>query len=139
MALLGTSTVNAAAAAAGIGKRTLARWLRDPAFQAELAATRQRVAQMAESRIVTAQTTAVDVLLEIAQDTAAPHAARVGAARGLLEAAGRLRDIALEGQIAALERSVAQMAQTGPMRPATGYTNGYANGHATEGEHGGMQ
>ncbi len=62
-ALLTARTIPEAASEAGIGGRTLERWLsEDPAFVAEYRAARRRVVEAAVSRLQDATTEAVDCL-----------------------------------------------------------------------------
>jgi DNA-binding MurR/RpiR family transcriptional regulator len=60
--LLAQPTVEAAAAAAGVGVATLRRWLRRPGFKKAYRAARQQVTEQAVARLQQAATEAVDAL-----------------------------------------------------------------------------
>lgn len=92
VALASGLTQVAAAKAAGIGPRTLTRWLRtDPEFRAQLeqarAAVFERAADTAASRVEQALATLESLL------TSEFEFARLGAARAIVESACRLREI----------------------------------------------
>ncbi len=61
-ALLSAPTVAAAATAAGIGERTLRRWLRDSAFVAAYRDARRKVVEAAVARLQNVAYEAVDAL-----------------------------------------------------------------------------
>jgi hypothetical protein len=102
--LLAEPTIKAAAAALGVGERTIHTWLGDPTFdeayrKARRDAVRQAVAQLQRSASGAAAT-----LTTIAESPAAKGSDRVAAARAILDYAIRgveLED--LEARIAALE------------------------------------
>src|SRR4029450_6122770 len=81
VALLSEPTIRDAAAACGIGERTLHRWLTDDAaFQAEYEAARRATFKAAISRIPALTVRAVDTLAALLGDKE-PPAVRLGAAR----------------------------------------------------------
>ncbi|WP_287128945.1 hypothetical protein [Candidatus Cyanaurora vandensis] len=82
-------SIAAAAAASGTGEKTIDRWLKLPEFQIGLKAIRQDLYQVTINALVGASTDAVKTLRTIAQDPSAPPAARVTAARTILDQAGR--------------------------------------------------
>lgn len=93
-ALLGAPSVAQAAVDAGVGERTLHRWLkRDEAFRDALRQAQDQAMDAAVSRLVGAAPGAADVLAEIADDSAAPSSARVSAARAILESVQRFSDL----------------------------------------------
>jgi len=97
-ALLSQRTVEDAARVAGIGARTLFRWLELREFrEAYLQARRQAFGQ-ASARLQQATGAAVSVLLTLMLDANAPAASRVRAAHSVLELAAKaleLEDIEL--------------------------------------------
>ncbi|TVQ62823.1 MAG: hypothetical protein EA378_03145 [Phycisphaerales bacterium] len=105
IALLAEPTIARAARAAGVGERTLHRWMREPVFaRAYRAARREAFAQaIAGSHRIAAA--AVQTLARIMVDPGAPYAARVQAAGSLLRfsrEAIELDDLA--GRVDDLER-----------------------------------
>jgi len=62
IALLSASTIGAAAAAAGIGERTLFRWLSEPTFQDSYQQARRQAFDRAAGRLQVIATKAVDAL-----------------------------------------------------------------------------
>ncbi len=109
-ALVSGMTQDAAAKAAGIGRRTLVRWLREDAkFQAALEAARREVFAGAADRAGSRVDKALDTLEGLLASEL--DFARLGAARALVESAVRLREIAtladrvarIEAQLACLE------------------------------------
>jgi hypothetical protein len=92
-ALLSQRTVEDAARAAGIGTRTLFRWLDQPEFrEAYLQARRQAFGQ-ASARLQQATGAAVSVLLTLMLDTKAPAASRVRAAHSVLDMAAKALEL----------------------------------------------
>lgn len=104
-ALLSSSTVTAAATAAGVGERTLRRWLtEDENFVAGLREAQDRALDEAVSLLAGKARDAVVTLDEIATRQGEAPAARVAASRAMLTFVLRLkeqRDIAV--RLAALE------------------------------------
>jgi hypothetical protein len=84
-ALLENSTITAAAEAAGVGHRTLTRWMAvDDEFKRALREAQTRALQQTITRLSGAGPTAANVLTEIACDPYAPHSVRVQAASRIL-------------------------------------------------------
>lgn len=104
-ALLSEASIDAAAEASGVGRRTLHRWLaEDATFTAALRASQDRAIDAAVSRLAGAAGDAADVLAGIANNPAERGATRVSAARALLDGVLRmveLRDLA--ARVASLE------------------------------------
>jgi transposase-like protein len=65
-ALVAGATVQAAADAAGVGRVTAHRWLRDPTFQAKVAELRREATQQAVNKLVAALMQAVAELQNLA-------------------------------------------------------------------------
>jgi Homeodomain-like domain len=100
-----------AAAAAGVGERTVYRWLDDDAFRAQVTRERGRLIERAVGRLADQAAAAADVLGELAANVDTPPAVRVSAARALLEQAARLRDsLEIEERLAAVEARLAEQA-----------------------------
>jgi hypothetical protein len=89
--LLSHSTLPAAAADCGIAYSTLRRWMALPAFDEAFRAAREKTLDLALEQLKQGTISAVTVLLTIANDKKAPSAARVTAARTVLESAGLLK------------------------------------------------
>jgi hypothetical protein len=83
-ALLAEPTIGRAASKAKVGERTLRRWMTLLDFKREYAAARVAALDEAIKQLQVASNVAVRVLLEIAENTAAPEAARVSAARAII-------------------------------------------------------
>jgi uncharacterized protein YggE len=104
-ALLTEPTISAAAAKAGIGERTLHRWLEEPAFDQAYRNARRKAVQRAIGRLQQVSTAAVAVLVRVMANEEAPSGTRVAAARTVLEFA--IRAVELEDheeRLAELER-----------------------------------
>jgi hypothetical protein len=85
VALLSEPSIGKAAAACGLGEKTLRRWLTDDAaFQAAYEAARRATFQAAISRIPALTVKAVDTLAALLADKE-PPAVRLGAARTVAE------------------------------------------------------
>jgi transposase-like protein len=92
-ALLSQRTVEDAARVAGIGARTLFRWLELAEFrEAYLQARRQAFGQ-ASARLQQATGAAVSVLLTLMLDANAPGASRVRAAHSVLDLAAKALEL----------------------------------------------
>jgi hypothetical protein len=87
-ALLTETTVEAAAAKAGVGYRTLKGWLAEPAFRTAYRQARRELVEGAVGRLQAATGQAVDTLLAVARD-GAKDGDRVRAAVALLDHAFR--------------------------------------------------
>lgn len=107
LALLQASSIAQAAADAGVGVRTLERWLaEDDEFVKEFRSTRTRVVETAIARLQDAVTDAVECLKRNL-DPPAPPGVQVRAASVILEhAMGAIKDFDLIERIEALERSL---------------------------------
>lgn len=88
-ALLTESSIARAATVAGVSEGTLLRWLADPSFKARHHEARRAVLDQAVSQLQRAASAAVATLAAIAEDVDAPSAARVSAAKTILDQAFR--------------------------------------------------
>ena len=115
LALLASPTIKAAAEVAGVPERTAHRWLRETDFGYTVAVARRHVLAQACTRLVATCGTATDVLRDVACDTSAPAAARVTAARTILELARGLVDVDhIDDRLSALEAAVSRRAPDVP-------------------------
>jgi uncharacterized protein YggE len=107
-ALLTMPTITEAATRAGVGERTLFRWLQeDSTFQQAYREARRQAVHQAMTRIQQATSTAVKTLESVMKNTKAPSSSRVSAARAVLEMALKgveIEDLAV--RISALEAAV---------------------------------
>jgi hypothetical protein len=85
VALLTQRNVDEAARAAGIGSRTLLRWLQVPEFQVAYRTARRDVFSQSIARLQQASGAAVSTILKIMVDPSAPAASRVRAADSVLD------------------------------------------------------
>jgi hypothetical protein len=105
-ALLTQRNVEEAARAAGIGTRTLSRWLKVPEFQAAYLEARRAAVSQSNARLQQASSAAVSTLLKIMVDANAPASARVRAADRVLERANQAIEIEdTQPRLAALEQA----------------------------------
>lgn len=103
-ALLSSPSIEGAAEAAGVGTRTLFRWLRDPDFLAEYREARRHSVTAAIARMQQVCAAAVTTLEAVMSDPEAPASSRVQAARTVLDMALRACEYEdLEARISALE------------------------------------
>ena len=85
VALLSHSTVAEAASHSHINERTLRRWMKQEAFNADYRTAKQELVRHALGEIQAASCTAVATLQAVMTDADAPASARVSAARTVLE------------------------------------------------------
>lgn len=105
-ALVANPSIKAAASACGISEKTMHLWLNDPAFASELKKAQDATTKAAMRRVIISVNAAVSVLEEIMRDAVVSPAARVSAARTLLDSALRVREtIDIEDRMAAIERA----------------------------------
>jgi len=112
-ALMAAPSIEEAAAACGLGVRTIKRYLTDPAFRADLAAL-EAAAMAQTARLAADATTRAMVGLDaIAADASTPAGVRVSAWRVILDATLRLREaVVLEARVAVLEEAINGTAET---------------------------
>lgn len=107
-ALMENRTNGEAAKAAGIGERTLYRWLSEPLFRQALQDAENQAADMTARRLATGTRLALDVLVTILESEAAGDTLRLQAAKAWLENYHRARDDGdLDRRITALEANAA--------------------------------
>jgi hypothetical protein len=101
------ATVEAAARQAGVSAATVHRRLKDPKFSSRLQTLGGDMVQRMARTMTAAGSEAVRTLLELMKP-ASPHAARLGAARSVLEIGVKLREAAeLEERLTILEGRIA--------------------------------
>ena len=117
LALACGSTVENAAAKAGISPRTAHRRLETPAFQRRLSEIKTDMVKRAAGMLTAASMESIKTLLAL-QESKIPPATRLGAARSVLELGTRLRESAeLHERLDALEeRLTGDTAPSGPSR-----------------------
>ncbi len=104
LALASGASVKQAADACNLSERTIRRRLDDASFVARLRAMRSDVLDGVLGRLTFAAASAVEVLKTLMAD-AESETVKLGAARAVLEHAGKLRaDIEFESRLAELER-----------------------------------
>ena len=106
-ALLSQRNMDEAARVAGIGVRTLMRWLLNPEFQAAYRQARRDVFSQSIARMQQASGAAVSTLVKVMVDPNSPASSKVRAADCLLDHATKgieLEDI--EVRVTGLERSL---------------------------------
>ena len=107
LALACGASVEQAARQCRLSPRTVYRRLDDPDFQGRLQAMRADMVQRTAGALTAAATEAVRTLLDLLKPPA-PPAARLGAARSVLEIGVKLREVAeFEVRLAALEEQLA--------------------------------
>jgi len=112
MALACGATVEAAAQATGMHKRTVYRRLEDPAFRQRLQQARGEMVQRTAGMLTAAAGESVKALLALLKE-GTPPAVRLGAARAVLEIGMKVREVAeLEQRLAALEAAETLRRQT---------------------------
>ena len=105
-ALMSESSIEAAAKRTGITGRTLQTWLTQPEFIAKWSAAKRSIVQAATVRLRAGCIHAIKTLEAVQDDKEAPHAARVTAARTILELALRSHEVEeLLDRLTALEQS----------------------------------
>lgn len=105
-ALLTQRNLEEAARAAGIGKRTLLRWMKLPEFKKASLEARRAVFSQSSARLQQVSSAAVSTLCKIMVDPSAPASARVRAADRILERGKQgLEHEDIEVRLAALEQA----------------------------------
>ncbi len=105
-ALVGGATLDEAADAANVSRRTVARRLKDPAFRGELEPLRREALARAADRLAGLATAALETLDELL-GAHHPPTIRLGAARAVLHEASRFHDAAeLAKRIEAIEQAL---------------------------------
>jgi len=105
-ALLSQRNIDEAARAAGIGVRTLLRWLKLPQFQTAYRQARREAFGQAIARLQQGTSAAATTLLKMIIDPSAPASVRVRAADSVLNHAAKAIEIEdIEARVAALEQA----------------------------------
>jgi hypothetical protein len=111
-ALLSYPTVEAAAKAVGIGKVTAWQWRKDPVFTERYREATREAMRQAAARLQGAACESVDTLRAI-QSKAESEAARVSAARTILDMAVKAADLDdVQQRLDALEQALKERQQT---------------------------
>ena len=92
-ALLSSKSVPEAAAAAGLGERTLYRYMSDPAFRLALADAEGLAIDNATRRLLTMQDLAIDTIAEVLSDSASSAGVKIRAAGQVLDYLLKLREL----------------------------------------------
>ena len=106
-ALITCDTVENACKAAGVGKTTMYRYLKEPVFDAALKAAKRQLVNRAILRLQQTTGDAARALAEICRDKEAPASARIAAAKAILD--GALKGVELEdieARLKALEENL---------------------------------
>lgn len=107
MALLSCPSIEQAAKQAGIGARTLHRWLTDPDFQAALTEAEGAAIAEATRRLVGLSDAAITTVASLMLDKGNSPTVRLRAATSVLDYLLRLRELAnVEERLAALEAAI---------------------------------
>jgi len=106
-ALLTTDSVSQAANVAGVGERTLYRWLQEPVFLEQYRKAHKTALDQAISTLQERSNAAARALVDIVEDQEMPPSTRVAAAREILQTSikGVERDD-FESRLEELERMV---------------------------------
>ncbi len=106
VALLSQQSVDQAARVAGIGTRTLVRWMQMPEFKAAYHKARRDAFGQATARLQQASGAAVSTILKIMLDKDAPVASRLRAAESVVDHAAKTIEIEeIEARVSELERA----------------------------------
>ncbi len=103
-ALLASPTITLAAAAVGVGERTIHTWLSEPAFAEAYRAARRDAVGQAVTRLQQVSSAAVAVLVQVMADKDNPASTRMSAAKTVLEFSFRAVEIEdIQARLTALE------------------------------------
>ena len=116
-ALLGGATVTDAARTVGVVRQTLAKWLRQPAFQAALRDGERLALDGAARRLVALSGKAINTLESVLDNADTVAGVKVRCALGILDVLVRLRDLVtvenelkeLQAEIEARQKCVCQL------------------------------
>jgi hypothetical protein len=105
-ALLSQRNVEDAARVAGIGTRTLLRWMKLPEFQAAYREARRAAFGQSIARLQQATGMAVSVLLKVMVDSVTPASVKVRAADSVLDHSAKAIELEdIEARLSELERA----------------------------------
>ena len=106
-ALLTHRNIDEAASAAGVGTRTLLRWMKIPEFDAAYREARRQAYGQSISRLQQGSTAAATTLLKVMVDIATPPSTRVRAAEAVLSHAAKAIEIEdIDARLKELEMAV---------------------------------
>jgi hypothetical protein len=106
IALLSQRNIEDAARAAGVGARTLIRWLKLPEFRVAYREARRAAFSQSIARLLQASSAATTTLLKIMLDPASPASTRVRAADSVLDHAKQAIEIEdIEARVSELEQA----------------------------------
>ena len=105
-ALLSQRNVDEAARSAGIGTRTLLRWMKNPEFDAAFRAARRAAFGQTTARLQQGSSAAATILMKLMLDANTPASTRVRAAEIIVSHAGKAIEIEdIEARVSELERA----------------------------------
>ena len=105
-ALLSQPNVDQAARVAGIGARTLWRWMKEPEFDAAYQAAKRAAFGQAIARLQQGSSAAATTLLKLMLDPATPPSTRARCAESVISLASKAIELEdIESRLAALERA----------------------------------
>ena len=105
-ALLSQRNVDEAARSAGIGTRTLLRWMKDPEFDAAFRAARRAAFGQTTARLQEGSSAAATILMKLMLDANTPASTRVRAAEIIVSHAAKAIEIEdIEARVSELERA----------------------------------
>ncbi len=103
-ALLDGANIQDAASAAGVNRKTLGRWLQEPAFWKLYQVNSIRSLELAARRLTGKLDMAVDMLTSVMEDEDAPAGVRLRAAQQVIDGSLKLLEVAnFAERLAALE------------------------------------
>lgn len=103
-ALLDGASIQDAASAAGVNRKTVARWLQEPAYWKLYQVNSARSLELAARRLTGKLDMAVDMLTSVMEDEDAPAGVRLRAAQQVIDGSLKLLDTAdFAERLAALE------------------------------------
>lgn len=101
--MLSAGNIDEAAAAAGVARQTVYRWLKEPDFIEAMGMAESEALRLAATRFAGAVEVALDTILDILNNSQSDKN-RLAAARAILSSLQAIRDMAvLEARIEALE------------------------------------
>jgi hypothetical protein len=108
-ALLTQRNIEEAARAAGIGARTLPRWMKVPEFQTAYREARRAAYSQAVARLQQGATAAATTMLKLMLDPSTPASVRVRAAEAIMNHSSKAIEIEdIEARVAALEAAAGE-------------------------------
>jgi hypothetical protein len=106
VALLAQRSLEEAARIAGIGARTLYRWMEEPEFDAAYRKAKRTAFRQSVARLQQASSAAVSTLLKVMVDPATPPSTKVRAADSVLSHSAKAIEIEdIEARVSELERA----------------------------------